>query len=126
MVQTTWVGVSLTLGHLFFGEISFWESAWLHPHPSLLYASHSGSAVELDYLLARCPANSPLAAVTAKHKLGSVCRIFGLGPIFREGCQFLYSLGVLRVTCYLNAVILHFQCFEAFYKSELIHGFASA
>ena len=51
--------------------------------------------------------------------------MFRSGPVVREGCQFLHSPGVLRVTCYFHAIILHFLCFKTFYQFGLIHGCAS-
>lgn len=51
--------------------------------------------------------------------------MFRSSPIISEGCQCFHSPGVLKVTCYFNAVTLHSQCFKRFYQSGFIYGHAS-
>lgn len=63
--------------------------------------------------------------VPAKPELGGICAVFRSGPVFREGCQVLHSPGVLRVTCYFHAIILHFLCFKTFDEFGLIRDCAS-
>lgn len=111
----------------FFTEVSSLDSASFHLHPEL--RTHLCPTFRLNCRIrlsfGRMPCQFPTGSKFLQNTSLEVSTVFSPGPVFREGCQFLHPLGVLRVTCYFIATALHFQCFKAFHQSGLIHNLTS-